>query len=115
MLREPCLLEGETSVSKTSIIQFLAMLLGQPLVRLNLNGQTDTGELVGRYVPQDVAAALPVDPGELLAAAELLESESRMILERAAQEGRTLTRVEVQQIMANERMRRCTRGAGKTA
>ena len=51
-LREPCLLEGETSVSKTSIIQYLAMLLGQPVVRLNLNGQTDTGELVGRFVPR---------------------------------------------------------------
>ncbi len=104
VLREPCLLEGETSVSKTSIVQYLAMLADQPLVRLNLNGQTDTGELVGRYVPQDVASALPVDPAELLAAAELLESESRMILQRAAHEGRTLTRVEVQQIMANERM-----------
>lgn len=52
-LREPCLLEGETSVSKTSIIQYLAMLIGQPLVRLNLNGQTDTGELVGRFVPRE--------------------------------------------------------------
>ncbi|MEN0063732.1 MAG: AAA family ATPase [Myxococcota bacterium] len=104
ILREPCLLEGETSVSKTSIIQYLAMLLGQPLVRLNLNGQTDTGELVGRYVPQDMAAALPVDPAELQAAADLLESESRMILQRAAEESRNLTRVEVQQIMANERM-----------
>ena len=104
MLREPCLLEGETSVSKTSIVQYLAMLLGQPIVRLNLNGQTDTGELVGRYVPQDMAASLPLDPGELLAAAELLESESRMILERAQEAGRTLTRVEIQQIMANERM-----------
>jgi hypothetical protein len=51
-LREPCLLEGETSVSKTSIIQYLAMLLNQPVVRLNLNGQTDTGELVGRFVPR---------------------------------------------------------------
>ena len=52
-LREPCLLEGETSVSKTSIIQYLAMLLNQPVVRLNLNGQTDTGELVGRFVPRE--------------------------------------------------------------
>jgi MoxR-like ATPase len=104
MLREPCLLEGETSVSKTSIVLYLAMLLDQPVVRLNLNGQTDTGELVGRYVPQDVASALPVDPAELFAASELLESESRMILGRAASEGRTLNRVEVQQIMANERM-----------
>lgn len=104
LLREPCLLEGETSVSKTSIVLYLAMLMDQPVVRLNLNGQTDTGELVGRYVPQDVASALPVDTAELFAAQELLESESRMILIRAAAEGRILSRVEIQQIMANERM-----------
>lgn len=104
LLREPCLLEGETSVSKTSIVLYMAMLLDQPVVRLNLNGQTDTGELVGRYVPQDVASALPVDTAELFAAQELLESESRMILARAATEGRILNRVEIQQIMANERM-----------
>src|SRR5262249_10768012 len=28
-------------------------LLRQPVVRLNLNGQTDTGELIGRFVPRD--------------------------------------------------------------
>lgn len=104
LLREPVLLEGETSVSKTSIVQYLAMLVNQPVVRINLNGQTDTGELVGRYVPQDSAGTLPLDPAELFAAKELLELESRMILERAAHEGRALSRVEVQQIMANERM-----------
>jgi MoxR-like ATPase len=103
-LREPCLLEGETSVSKTSIIQYLAMLLGQPLVRLNLNGQTDTGELVGRFLPHDVTSDLPVDPHELAAQAHLLEPESQMILQRAASEARELTQLEVQQIMANERM-----------
>lgn len=53
-LREPCLLEGETSTSKTSSILYLAALLNQPVVRINLNGQTDTGELVGRYVPYAV-------------------------------------------------------------
>jgi hypothetical protein len=58
-LREPCLLEGETSTSKTSSILYLAGLLNQPVVRINLNGQTDTGELVGRFVP----AADPVEPG----------------------------------------------------
>jgi MoxR-like ATPase len=51
LLREPCLLEGETSTSKTSSILFLASLLRQPVVRINLNGQTDTGELIGRFVP----------------------------------------------------------------
>jgi hypothetical protein len=50
---EPCLLEGETATSKTSIIRFLAHLIGQPVIRINLNGQTDTGELIGRYVPND--------------------------------------------------------------
>lgn len=50
-LGEPCLLEGETSTAKTSSIQYLASNLGQPVVRINLNGQSDTGELIGRFVP----------------------------------------------------------------
>jgi MoxR-like ATPase len=50
-LREPALLEGETSTSKTSSILYLAALLNRPVIRLNLNGQTDTSELIGRYVP----------------------------------------------------------------
>ena len=104
-LREPVLLEGETSVSKTSVIQMLASLVGQPLVRLNLNGQTDTGELVGRFLPQNLIGDLPVEADELLEARDLLEAESRMILETAEREGRKLSAVEVQQIMANEGMR----------
>lgn len=51
VLGQPCLVEGETSTAKTSSIRFLAALVGANVVRLNLNGQTDTGELVGRYVP----------------------------------------------------------------
>lgn len=50
-LGQPCLLEGDTASSKTSAIAYLAARLGQPLVRLSLNGQTDASELVGRYVP----------------------------------------------------------------
>ncbi len=50
-LSHPCLLEGDTATSKTSAIRFLAALCGAEVVRLNLNGQTDTAELVGRYVP----------------------------------------------------------------
>lgn len=52
-LREPVLLEGPTAAGKTSTILFLAALLGQPAVRLNLGGQTDVGELIGRYAPRD--------------------------------------------------------------
>ncbi len=48
---EPCLLEGPTSTSKTSSILYVASLIGQPVARMNLSGQTDTSELVGRYMP----------------------------------------------------------------
>ncbi len=47
----PVALEGETSASKTTAVLWLAHLLGHSVMRLNLNGQTDAGELVGRYVP----------------------------------------------------------------
>ncbi len=47
----PAVLEGETATAKTTAILWVAHLLGQPVLRLNLNGQTDTTELVGRYVP----------------------------------------------------------------
>jgi hypothetical protein len=47
----PCMLEGDTATAKTSSILWLAMLCGHDVIRINLNGHTDTGELVGRYVP----------------------------------------------------------------
>lgn len=50
-LREPVLLEGPTAAGKTSGVLYLAAMLGQPVVRINLSGQTDTGELIGRYAP----------------------------------------------------------------
>jgi midasin len=50
-LREPCLLEGETSTSKTSSVLWLAARLGVPIARINLHGHTDAAELVGRHLP----------------------------------------------------------------
>lgn len=47
----PCMLEGETATAKTTAILWLAMLAGQDAVRVNLSGHTDTGELVGRFIP----------------------------------------------------------------
>ena len=103
-LHEPCLLEGETSTSKTSSIFYLAALVGQPIVRLNLNGQTDTGELVGRFVPQHRITKLPIDVEELRGAGHLLESETRYILDRVQREERPLSAFEVQQVIANEKL-----------
>jgi MoxR-like ATPase len=47
----PCALEGDTAVAKTTAVLWVAHLCRQEAVRLNLNGQSDTGELVGRFVP----------------------------------------------------------------
>lgn len=82
--RAPCLLEGETATTKTSAVEFLAALAQANLVRLNLNGQTDASELVGRYVPN--VGGLGVDPKALLQHARWLKPETVEML-RKAQEG----------------------------
>jgi len=56
----PCALEGETAVAKSTAVLWVAWLCRQGAVRLNLNGQSDAGELVGRFVPNGHAA----EPGD---------------------------------------------------
>ncbi len=102
LLREPCLLEGETSVSKTSAIQYVAMLLNQPLIRLNLNGQTDTGELIGKFIPQAELNQLPIPIEQLVSHRSQLSSDSQGILRQAEQENRGLDALEVQRLIKNE-------------
>ncbi len=96
----PVALEGDTSASKTTAVLYLAHLLEQPVLRFNLNGQTDTGELVGRYVPGSVTDALDVE--ELRRHAALLRSESRELLELAGAENRGLTPLEAMLLAARE-------------
>lgn len=98
----PVALEGETAASKTTAVLWLAHLLGQPVARLNLNGQTDAGELVGRHVPSDSMGGLEVT--DLLTHADMLKPETRRLLERAVTEGRRLTSVEQALVMRTERL-----------
>ena len=53
----PCMLEGETATAKTTAILWLSLLARQKAVRVNLSGHTDTGELVGRFIPSTKADA----------------------------------------------------------
>ena len=99
-LREPCLLEGDTATSKTSSIEYLAMLTNQPVIRLNLDGQTDTSDLIGRTVPSD--GRLEAQFEELLAQTSELSPASQRIIERARVEVRPLTILESQQLAAAE-------------
>ncbi|TQE13576.1 hypothetical protein C1H46_000907 [Malus baccata] len=51
---EPVLLVGETGTGKTTLVQDLAMRLGQKLTVLNLSQQSDVADLLGGYKPMDM-------------------------------------------------------------
>ncbi|MQL83110.1 hypothetical protein Taro_015596, partial [Colocasia esculenta] len=50
---EPVLLVGETGTGKTTLVQNLAVRLGQPLTVLNLSQQSDASDLLGGFKPSD--------------------------------------------------------------
>ncbi|XP_026437070.1 midasin-like [Papaver somniferum] len=50
---EPVLLVGETGTGKTTLVQSLAVRLGQPLTVLNLSQQSDVADLLGGLKPID--------------------------------------------------------------
>ena len=99
-LREPCLLEGETSTSKTSSIEYLAMASNNEVMRMNLNGQTDTSELIGKFVPND--GQLQIEFDQVLKQIDQLSETSRNILLAANRDGRGLTLIDSQKIAAAE-------------
>jgi len=48
---EPCLLVGETGVGKTSLVQYIANLVGQKLTVINLSQQSEASDLLGGLKP----------------------------------------------------------------
>ncbi|MFH0946282.1 MAG: AAA family ATPase, partial [Planctomycetota bacterium] len=99
-LSDPCLLEGETSTSKTSTIEYLAMRTNHQLVRLNLNGQTDTSELIGKFVPND--GKLQIEFENAIQNPDLLSGGSMRIVKQARSEARNLTMLESQKVAVAE-------------
>lgn len=51
--RFPILLQGDTSVGKTSLISYLAKLTGNKCVRINNHQHTDLQEYIGTYSPDE--------------------------------------------------------------
>lgn len=83
----PTALEGPTAASKTTVVLFLGRLLGRPVARLNLSGQTDAGELIGRFVP--LPTGHDWDLASLRACEPHLQPLTRELLQQA--QGRELT------------------------
>ncbi|XP_058222016.1 midasin-like isoform X2 [Rhododendron vialii] len=52
-LSEPVLLVGETGTGKTTLVQSLALRLGQKLTVLNLSQQSDVADLLGGFKPMN--------------------------------------------------------------
>jgi len=94
--------EGETSAAKSTAVSYVAHVLGQPLMRLNLHGQTDSGELIARYVPGGAGDGM--DMGQLQALAHRFSKASRDILTQAQASNRHLTPLEMHFIAGNERL-----------
>ena len=96
----PVALEGDTAASKTTAVRFLAHHLQQPLLRLNLNGQSDPSEIVGRYVPLDASAAL--NPQALDPTPAWMSKKSKEILSFAKAQNRQLSPMERTVIASTE-------------
>ncbi|GJD10717.1 Midasin [Galdieria sulphuraria] len=73
LLKKPILLQGPPGIGKTSMIQALASLCGQRLLRVNLSEHTEMSDLIGMDVPSnhqndESNAPFVFRPGPLLVA-----------------------------------------------
>lgn len=59
----PVLIQGSTSVGKTSLITYLAAASGNTLVRINNHEHTDLQEYVGSYSAESITGQLVFKEG----------------------------------------------------
>jgi MoxR-like ATPase len=109
--RSPLLLVGDTDTSKTTLHRLFAGTIGLPSLRLNLHNETDTGNFIGRFVPNDgrqrrqflqlISGWSSKDDAEREAALKRVGSESARILSTAKEAGvGKLTKTEAMKIAA---------------
>jgi MoxR-like ATPase/DNA-binding XRE family transcriptional regulator len=101
-LRQPVLVEGPTATAKTSGIRYLARQLNQPILRFNLSGQSETAELIGKYVPANQELAEKYLAFFDHKSGYIFTEKSQAILNKVRGEKRQLRLNEVIQVAQNE-------------
>ena len=91
-LGHPCLLEGETAVTKTSAIEYVDFITNRETYRYNSREQSDPSDLVGKFVPND--GELAIRFRDLVRDLPKLKPEARRLVEEAHTQGRGLTKIE---------------------
>ena len=66
--RLPCLVQGDTSIGKTSLVKWLARATGNTLIRINNHDHTDLQEYIGSYMVDAASAKLVFREGLLVQA-----------------------------------------------
>ena len=107
----PTLLEGEQGIGKSYTIEYLASLANQEVYRMSLNGQVDTTDLIGKWVPRSKSLAdliwSKIKKGDLTPESKAILERKKKIeageeeIEIPAKSG-LLTKEEMMQIALNE-------------
>ncbi len=88
-LNEPFLLEAPTDMGKSRAFEYLAHLTNHKLNRISFSGQTDVTELIGQFVPNTETARETFL--RTLSQHGKLHPDSRELLQKTRDEGRSLT------------------------
>lgn len=91
--------EGSTGVSKSFSAEVICALTNRSYLRHNYSKNSDIGDTIGRFVPQDEKLSVRFE--ELLAD-QTIKGETRRIIEKAEAESRPLTIYESKRIAALE-------------
>lgn len=108
--RLPCLIQGDTSIGKTSLIKWLSDATGNVLIRINNHDHTDLQEYIGNYMTDPTSSKLIFKEGLLVQAMRngywilldelnLASSEVLEALNRVLDDNRELYIPETQEII----------------
>lgn len=99
-LDHPSLIEGPTDIGKSKVLEYLAHLTNHKLVRISVKGTTDPSEFFGKHVPESETAQKKIL--HMLGQRAGLSEKTKRTIEKARQEGGTLSLNDLKQMVEND-------------